>query len=107
MMPCTNDAVLAGRDDVYILIAAFLLAHKWLVDYGDLDMLSFASALKLEKKDMSDTEWAVLEALGYRVWVQEDDFEGMKMKFDVLWAEVYGKATKMVLGPSLKRKLVG
>jgi hypothetical protein len=83
------DAALVVREDIYIIMAAFLLAHKLLTDYGDKDMFRFARAVDLNKHDIIDTEWEFVEALEYRTWVRDDEFEDKKKKLDELWDLVY------------------
>jgi hypothetical protein len=86
------NADLAWCDESYILIAAFLLAHKFLADYGDARMLEFARAMDMSKHDLIHTEWGFLKAIEYNIWVKDDEFEQNKRTFDELWADVYSKA---------------
>jgi hypothetical protein len=78
------DAALVEREDVYIIMAAFLLSHKLLTDYADKDMVRFAYAVNLNKHDIIDTEWEFVEALDYRIWIRDDEFEVHKKKLDEL-----------------------
>jgi hypothetical protein len=86
------NADLAWCDESYILIAAFLLAHKFLADYGDARMLEFARAMDMSKHDLIHIEWEFLKAIEYSIWVKDDEFERNKQTFNELWADVYSKA---------------
>jgi hypothetical protein len=92
----TNTDSFEKRDESLILIAAFMLAHKFLADevsdYCRWGMMTFVSIVHYRQWDLIKAEWAFLKALDYRIWVKDDEFELNKKKFEELWADVYSKA---------------
>jgi hypothetical protein len=80
---------LAARDDVYIIMAAFLIANRLLTDSDYMDMFRFAYTVDLGRQDIMDTEREFANAIEYSAWVRDDEFYASKKKLDELWDLVY------------------
>jgi hypothetical protein len=79
-----------NHDDVYIVLAMFILAFKSNEDTGAFDSTGFAADMQVNKKVLIDAEREILNGMGHEVWVKDSEYWDRRVRLNEVWEE-WGK----------------
>jgi hypothetical protein len=74
LLPDSSAGLELKCDDVYIVLAAFIVAFKANEDTGVFDFADFAADMEVDKSMLVAAERQLLNALGHTDWIREEGY---------------------------------
>ncbi|KAF1937049.1 hypothetical protein EJ02DRAFT_469988 [Clathrospora elynae] len=91
-----------------IIAIAVHVAYKDITeDFKYVNLQFWAQPLEMNKRHRFLTEKSLFTAIGWRIWVRQEDFVAGKSRMDQLWKEVFKKAKKEGAPGRMKMKMKG